>query len=840
MEVADHLPSRMKTAAEMIATSTEVISSNVPICPPPCTCPDCQTYYYTSEEQNIDRFHYTEVLTDGQARSILARDVKDMNESRTYLREAIHRAGDQILNRWRKRTQPKRAALLRQVEPDLPEHKGLIAELDYSGMSWQEGRATKYRKYHLIPYLDIDTLIRSPSTLIGLLNARAKHSAEDWAPFDYEQLRSAWGLGLLAAQFNAGTVQMYGPGYGTLTRWEKVAAHRFDTIGFPRARQVIEAQATLGRLLRRIVEHLLEGIPPDEHSGSTKWDELIDTGLKTTGDGARWSAFVHQPFTGPPHFDVDALTAEVQARFDVTNDHLWLLQTEPSYLKRYMRKVAQMQVFESVSRRGIGVTITNGEIMGDINLNRFWLMTLLEFKHLQGLYHRYRDSIIAGSPLPKKIDGALGALELILANEIHTRAKQLDAIMAQRPGFRNMYEAFEMTGRASDDVSKLEGITRVKAEFTKKGDGPSSGVAHAYRKERMWWIFTQLGGPPDSETRFRYAMLLDMLDDHLASSSADERGRLDEVHYEKLSDYVILLQLLWAVRMHRPRNSNHMIEQCAKTEDRLYWRVLNHERPSALNRTDFSSTTVALAAFQAAVPPSGQRNLEWLKSFEHLHGTLQNYWRAVSELCRSGEKRKGVLEADIETMMQPLSFWKDVRYTTRLDQKRQYVLAESQRPKIPENEDMFLPLPNISEQSPKLKTEPSKTKSKTRGEARPDEHTEDVGAVDTGEPPQSQITVPKRSYATFRYMFPTSLEERQKAVDWDTFVASMADAGFTASNGGGSIVTFEKLDGGGRIIFHRPHPNPSIDPILLQSMGRRLNKWFGLTRDSFTLVSKPL
>jgi len=39
-------------------------------------------------------------------------------------------------------------------------------------------------------------------------------------------------------------------------------------------------------------------------------------------------------------------------------------------------------------------------------------------------------------------------------------------------------------------------------------------------------------------------------------------------------------------------------------------------------------------------------------------------------------------------------------------------------------------------------------------------------------------------------MFPETEEERQKDVPWDTFVLSMGEADYIASNGGGSIVTF--------------------------------------------------
>lgn len=87
-------------------------------------------------------------------------------------------------------------------------------------------------------------------------------------------------------------------------------------------------------------------------------------------------------------------------------------------------------------------------------------------------------------------------------------------------------------------------------------------------------------------------------------------------------------------------------------------------------------------------------------------------------------------------------------------------------------------------------------------------------------------------------MYPSDIEERQKSVKWAVFVNSMNDAGFTAQNGGGSIVRFESRNGEGSINFHRPHPDPTIDSIMLQAIGWRMNKWFGWVRETFVLARK--
>jgi hypothetical protein len=316
-------------------------------------------------------------------------------------------------------------------------------------------------------------------------------------------------------------------------------------------------------------------------------------------------------------------------------------------MKRYMHKIAQMQVVEVTRRNKIGLMIINEELDGDIKLNWFWRVTLLEFENLQQLYRRYRDSICPGSPLPRKVDDALGALELVLVNEARKRSKQLEAIIAQRPGFRHIYASGPVAETAPGS-GVYQSSVLVKKEFTAKDGVHSPGQAHVYRTERLWWILLQLQGPPDSETRFRYPMLLDMLNEHLMSSSPTERARLDEILYEKLSDYVTLLELLWVVRMNCPRNTNHTIEQCARTEDRLFWKMVR-SRSNTKADANTEVTINALGAFQAAIPPSGPRNRVWLEKFQALHDTLGGYWSKTFTLYRQMYEGLGLQGDDVET-----------------------------------------------------------------------------------------------------------------------------------------------------------------------------------------------
>jgi hypothetical protein len=393
-----------------------------------------------------------------------------------------------------------------------------------------------------------------------------------------------------------------------------------------------------------------------------------------------------------------------------------------------------------------------------------------------------------------------------------------------------MYD-FEGISRTADSTKDLwEVRMKLKVKFT-----GASGKALAFRTERLWFILRQLLGPPDDEKRYRYAMLLDMLDEHLAKSTPAERGRLDDVLYDVVSDYVTLIEQLWAIRTHMPLYASRTIEDCAQTEHGIFWmQAKRRHQKKSMNQ---DGTVDALRKFQNTAPPSGQRNRHWLAQFEALHGTSQDFWKATSAVFQ--EINRNLLPTvNFGQTMGILFAWKDKQYTARLEAKRQQILASMQESKLPESEDVFLPLPIASDEKVKLSIVRSKSKTKTRGEARTEEDAQVEDLAAQLKTAHITIDISKRSYATFRCMFPITPEERQKSIDWNTFVDSMTEAGFAARNGGGSIVIFENTTGGGKIIFHRPHPEPSIDPIMLQSMGNRLNRWYGWGRETFALARK--
>lgn len=68
------------------------------------------------------------------------------------------------------------------------------------------------------------------------------------------------------------------------------------------------------------------------------------------------------------------------------------------------------------------------------------LSFLEEFRHVRSVYQRDKKTIRPGSPLPEEADQSLGALELAVLYLVHRQFGQREGLVAERPGFRNLYE----------------------------------------------------------------------------------------------------------------------------------------------------------------------------------------------------------------------------------------------------------------------------------------------------------------------------------------------------------------------------------------------------------------
>ena len=144
-----------------------------------------------------------------------------------------------------------------------------------------------------------------------------------------------------------------------------------------------------------------------------------------------------------------------------------------------------------------------------------------------------------------------------------------------------------------------------------------------------------------------------------------------------------------------------------------------------------------------------------------------------------------------------------------------------------------------SAQPEKLATPSSRKKTKTR----PNNFKELAGAED--QPPLTTpitpapiiaveqllcIPVKHENIALLRAMFHSN-NGNTRSFSWKHFLQAMVDAGFSVTQSSGSAVGFRNEKG--YIVFHRPHPEPVIEPVVLFTMGKRMRRRFGWTAECF-------
>lgn len=421
--------------------------------------------------------------------------------------------------------------------------------------------------------------------------------------------------------------------------------------------------------------------------------DMVKSGSKKSGDVAYWSQFTYQPFSAPPMFNLDAIVTETKARMDAAADHVWLLQTQPSYMRRYVQSIRQYAVMKDLDSE-TKFQVILGELFHDMMIVFFWQAVLDEFCNAKDLNRRFRDNIAPGQPLPRKYDEALGSLELLLVNSMHAQAKHLLAVIPQRPGFHHLWTFGPLSN----------GVVSMEHKMSKSG-------TKVFDEDPLDWCLLQLQGAPDEQRRFDHGMLFDFLDEHLAQSSAKERARLDELLFAKLSTYAGTSELLSTVRLHRPQNESRDVKQVMKTDDRLAWKYyIKVTRPSFERQKTLATL---LKKFCQLGPPSGRKDAASLKHFDATYKTLHDFWRLVSTSYREMPAAQNLSQDDVRRVLGFLWAHESSEHVEALQAEREQILREIEASAAPPCETPFQ-APSCTAALERLEIQQRKTKVKTR------------------------------------------------------------------------------------------------------------------------------
>ncbi|PGH08865.1 hypothetical protein AJ80_07736 [Polytolypa hystricis UAMH7299] len=792
---------------------------------PPCNCGHCLDGWYVFSDQKYPSFWYRGIISDESARETVTRYVQDAQEDRKYLLQRLVSQADTIVNRWRKKGRAKRRALLGEIAPDLCERRWLMPRYCYMPESDQGcqpgGRDPVHRSQLLLHWLSVEVLVTNPVVFFALLHNRTAYSAQDWASWDGDQLADSWSEGYFDVEYSSKCVVMRGPFYGELVDWEPGPAHRGEILGFPKARLILEAQAYLLGILRKIVDRILNGIDLSKTTASEKWNEMTKAGFRQTDQVEAWSPYTNQPFSAPPVFSIDHLISIAQTRTDAMGDHLWLLQADPAYMRRYIRLICQGNCYKQLARDFAGALVSL-QMWLDFITHREWVWFKSECEYVKSVSERVGNRVLPCGCLPEEYNKALGGLEYLASRRVGCWSHGVWNLARERPGFsRNWDVRFRFDHEVFEYQEKIPMMTE-----------------DIFSKDPLEWCLCEMPRRRrDVYINLDIAQLFAFLEHHLSVSDRAEKERVDELLYRKLSDLAAVHEMWESVRLHRPRHTSHMdINEILKSRDRPAWKIEGVTKSVTMKEYTRLGRSL-LQDFYDAPWPNGQKSLLWIARSQNIRKALENFWAKVRVLCRQSLGTSNFTENEICDVLAVISVHETREYIDSVQQEEESILEIIQTPSVSattEVQEQWLSDNSIEpSQTParreKIKTRPAEVLTTGEGIA----HAAATPTTGCKGDKGLKVYVTKRSYDMLTLMFPASGEESTKGMKWDMFVHAMLDIGFSARNAGGSAVVFE--NGNGKIIFHKPHPTPNLDSVMLHSMGRRMAKWFGWRREVFEL-----
>jgi hypothetical protein len=517
----------------------------------PCSCEHCGPSFRRPEEQVQARYRYSKVIsTRDETVSVLSAHTSRIFAIQKHLQQLLRQDGDRLISEWQSLTPAKRAALLQEAEPGLPDNKEFLAKAVSTRQSWSKAREHKFCNLH--PYLDFETLSSTASHLLGLLHTRITAHPSEWAAFNSEQLHAAWALGWCDVEYVSCTVIMVKQQYGTHANWDILRAHRCETVGFPRACLILEAQATLMEFLRVTVELLLQRAPDAAPTPTSNWEHTMKN--ISMPQESTWSSYAVRAFRAPPKFDLDTLMVLAERAYIASEDHLWLMQIDPRYMRRHLLKEKQSR-FIRTSGNDKQLERINWDITLQISQHNAWQGVIIELQNLQEALEDFGQPLTPSTVLPRNLNSALRSVEDIIEVMISGYCRDFETILSERPDFQQYYE--------KDDERISRGSQPLRNSYVLK---QSTRDADMYTADKLWWLLKHLHENPYrrikdeslgsvNEPTLHYTTLLGLLDDHLDCSAKGEHARLDSILYEKLSSYATLLEMMYAIRMLRPRNT---------------------------------------------------------------------------------------------------------------------------------------------------------------------------------------------------------------------------------------------------------------------------------------------
>ncbi|KAG9660644.1 hypothetical protein KCU64_g3066, partial [Aureobasidium melanogenum] len=318
--------------------------------------------------------------------------------------------------------------------------------------------------------------------------------------------------------------------------------------------------------------------------------------------------------------------------------------------------------------------------------------------------------------------------------------------------------------------------------------------------------------------------------DYICRTDPKEASRMDQNLVDELSDMAALNTISTNIQclpsLNRKRTCKLSDEE---TESRGNWiKKSNSAKGPAIG----DATAKFLDDFCTNHPwPKGMKNEQWLKQATASRASLNRFWRAFRSQWAKKLGENGVWSSSIDEDLSMMRAHESEEYRAEVAAEIDDSVTPAEMQTVWGDENQAPSLLQSSNKSRRQK------KPEVLGTSSQPPPLTPLIPLSKLPAPISLIPVKHDNMTIFHHMLPSCDEESQRSFSWQHFSSAMIDAGFSILQSQGSAITLkqdeERCEGVRTIVVHRPHPSPTINPIMLRSIAKRMTKWSDWKRELF-------
>lgn len=760
-----------------------------------------------------------------------------------------------IQRRWLKKNHAQRLKILLQAWPNMatihrPDFQAFRREAKGQEIKAHRKIHTRFRDHYMWPYINQEDLCK-PNPLLLLLNARGRNLPGVFAAGDLEAMYLGMRLGALKPAYLREYVMiMDGPlreeDYGRLvSRDLKSDWMEGDQkqISPGEGLLILEAQDKLIGFLVSCCKQILQDIHAAELF-SDRFPLVDEPRLKadTEVNGFNSLAIMaaEAPYRIPAKLEFDRLISIFSARASAAKDHLWALREDPGYFSEYVHEMKEHdpEIVKDISGH---TPFDDGK-----EAQRYWVTSISEVlfeayadyemysqlhdeaRHLQALQKNHEPQIHPGKDLPEEYLQAILRFYVELRELAVGLCHPIQSIATSPPmrhlSVRNSSPKKVVVRFIPDKkISKVEG--------------------------QILLLFLTLCEFGKSAQALPWTLVMDELE-RLLESESRARDLISPYISRCLSELSIVSHCMRQLERYQPwARSFYNMAFVRKKEIQTHfrrrgdaWLKIKHKsfEPKSMEKI-LKKALPGGAKFY--YPISKRRSKENVEALRRAESKLDEFWALFDEhMFRDTENIDTT--ALYQLLSQPRALQRTPEWT--------------EPPSTQKSTPSPAPLPGIvtkpfsafyvSQTENGLDhprgciSSPQRHKVKTRKAASDNVAENDIRDQLPDPPahmgPAPRVQVDRRTYHVFRTLFfNPGATSTPAEIPWIDFVRAMVAVGFSAELLYGSVWLFCPLmnDQEQSIQFHEPHPRRKLHFTTARRFGRRLNRAFGWTGDTFIM-----